>query len=96
MRRSHADSGAGALAALAARARAATDAYDDRHDGGVDARCLASEAASKLDRTSRDAARDDLFAKGQSRRIWAELYKVLDCSDIVLHVVDARDPEGTT
>jgi nuclear GTP-binding protein len=31
--------------------------------------------------------KDDLFAKGQSRRIWAELYKVLDCSDVVLEVL---------
>ena len=33
-----------------------------------------------------DMQKDDLFAKGQSRRIWAELYKVLDCSDVVLQV----------
>jgi len=31
-----------------------------------------------------DARKEDLFAKGQSKRIWAELYKVLDCSDVVL------------
>ena len=39
--------------------------------------------------------KNDLFLKGQSRRIWAELYKVLDCSDIVLHVIDARNVPGT-
>ena len=39
--------------------------------------------------------RDDLFAKGQSKRIWGELYKVLDCSDVVLEVVDARNVPGT-
>lgn len=33
-----------------------------------------------------DMRKADLFAKGQSRRIWAELYKVLDCSDVVLEV----------
>ncbi|KAJ8598072.1 hypothetical protein CTAYLR_005560 [Chrysophaeum taylorii] len=44
----------------------------------------------------KDEARHDLFAKGQSKRIWGELYKVLDCSDVVLHVVDARDVPGTT
>nr|CAB3250084.1 nucleolar GTP-binding protein 2-like [Phallusia mammillata] len=32
---------------------------------------------------------------GQSRRIWNELYKVLDCSDVVIEVLDARDPMGT-
>ncbi|RMZ75957.1 hypothetical protein DV737_g5032, partial [Chaetothyriales sp. CBS 132003] len=33
--------------------------------------------------------------KGQSKRIWNELYKVIDSSDVVIHVLDARDPEGT-
>ena len=42
-----------------------------------------------------DIKKDDLFAKGQSKRIWAELYKVLDCSDVILEVVDARDVPGT-
>ncbi len=30
--------------------------------------------------------RDSLFEKGQSRRIWGELYKVLDSSDVVVQV----------
>lgn len=33
--------------------------------------------------------------KGQSHRIWNELYKVIDSSDVVVHVLDARDPLGT-
>ena len=36
-----------------------------------------------------------LFDKGQSKRIWGELYKVVDCSDVVIQVLDARDPMGT-
>lgn len=36
-----------------------------------------------------------IFAKGQSKRIWNELYKVMDSSDVILHVLDARDPMGT-
>ncbi|KAF2344244.1 GTP binding domain, partial [Trinorchestia longiramus] len=32
---------------------------------------------------------------GQSRRIWSELYKVIDSSDVVIQVLDARDPLGT-
>ncbi|EEH41696.2 nucleolar GTP-binding protein [Paracoccidioides lutzii Pb01] len=41
------------------------------------------------------AAREPVFSKGQSKRIWNELYKVIDSSDVVIHVLDARDPEGT-
>jgi len=40
-------------------------------------------------------ARDAIFSKGQSKRIWNELYKVIDSSDVVIHVLDARDPLGT-
>jgi len=43
----------------------------------------------------RPIAKTDLFLKGQSRRIWGELFKVLDCSDVVLHVIDARNVPGT-
>ena len=40
-------------------------------------------------------AREPIFSKGQSKRIWNELYKVIDSSDVVIHVLDARDPIGT-
>lgn len=43
----------------------------------------------------RDAVRHTMFDKGQSKRIWGELYKVIDSSDVVVEVLDARDPEGT-
>ncbi|XP_076069473.1 uncharacterized protein LOC143041461 [Oratosquilla oratoria] len=32
---------------------------------------------------------------GKSKRIWNELYKVIDSSDVVIQVLDARDPQGT-
>ncbi|USP82272.1 Nucleolar GTP-binding protein 2 [Curvularia clavata] len=41
------------------------------------------------------SAREFIFMKGTSKRIWNELYKVIDSSDVILHVLDARDPEGT-
>ena len=36
-----------------------------------------------------------LFKAGQSKRIWNELYKVIDSSDVIIQVLDARNPEGT-
>ncbi len=41
------------------------------------------------------AVRESVFGKGTSNRIYRELYKVLDCSDVVIEVLDARDPMGT-
>lgn len=43
----------------------------------------------------RHARKDDLFLKGQSKRIWGEFFKVVDCSDVILHVIDARNVPGT-
>ena len=43
----------------------------------------------------RDEAFDKRIEAGQSKRIWEELYKVLDSSDVVVQVIDARDPMGT-
>ncbi|XP_063227912.1 uncharacterized protein LOC134533981 [Bacillus rossius redtenbacheri] len=43
----------------------------------------------------RDIAREAIMSAGQSKRIWNELYKVIDSSDVILQVLDARDPLGT-
>ncbi|XP_044754859.1 nucleolar GTP-binding protein 2 [Coccinella septempunctata] len=43
----------------------------------------------------KDLPRDWVMAAGQSRRIWQELHKVVDSSDVLLQVLDARDPLGT-
>jgi nuclear GTP-binding protein len=43
----------------------------------------------------RELRREDVYEKGTSKRIWGELYKVLDSSDVVVQVLDARDPMGT-
>lgn len=56
---------------------------------------------SNLEKTSGEGVdwriekKDDLFNKGQSRRIWGEFYKVIDCSDVIIHVIDARNVPGT-
>lgn len=48
-----------------------------------------------VNRVDAKMSKEAIFDKGTSRRIWGELYKVLDCSDVVLQVLDARDPMGT-
>lgn len=52
-------------------------------------------ANGKLDDGDLTIAREPVFTKGQSKRIWNELYKVIDSSDVIVHVLDARDPLGT-
>lgn len=49
----------------------------------------------KDDEGVRDLPRDWVMGAGQSKRIWNELHKVIDSSDVLLQVLDARDPNGT-
>uniref|UniRef100_A0A224XKG7 Nucleolar GTP-binding protein 2 n=1 Tax=Panstrongylus lignarius TaxID=156445 RepID=A0A224XKG7_9HEMI len=49
----------------------------------------------KEDTGEKEMVRDWIMSAGQSRRIWNELYKVIDSSDIVIMILDARDPMGT-
>lgn len=44
---------------------------------------------------AKDKVSDKRMEAGQSKRIWEELYKVIDSSDILIQVLDARDPMGT-
>jgi nuclear GTP-binding protein len=64
-----------------------------------EAKYLSGQTAEQMNDQSQDGelttAREPIFSKGQSKRIWNELYKVIDSSDVVIHVLDARDPEGT-
>ncbi|NXR97998.1 NOG2 protein, partial [Oxylabes madagascariensis] len=70
---------------LVENAEASSKSYDQGKD-----RDLVTE-----DTGVRDEAQDEIFKKGQSKRIWGELYKVIDSSDVVVQVLDARDPIGT-
>eukprot|EP00792_Barthelona_sp_PAP020_P005054 TRINITY_DN2471_c0_g1_i2.p1 TRINITY_DN2471_c0_g1~~TRINITY_DN2471_c0_g1_i2.p1 ORF type:complete len:744 (+),score=209.64 TRINITY_DN2471_c0_g1_i2:29-2233(+) len=36
-----------------------------------------------------------IYQKGQSKRIWGELFKVVDSSDVIIQILDVRDPIGT-
>ncbi|KAI7953419.1 hypothetical protein MJO28_005966 [Puccinia striiformis f. sp. tritici] len=50
---------------------------------------------SQEDEEQHNVAVDYILSAGTSKRIWSELYKVIDSSDVILHVLDARDPLGT-
>lgn len=39
--------------------------------------------------------KDLRLSAGQSKRIWDELYKVIDASDVLVCILDSRDPLGT-
>merc|ERR1719398_238523 len=70
---------------MASQSEAKGDLYDDKKD-----RDKVSDAPSVW-----AAPREWIFGAGQSKRIWGELYKVIDSSDVVIQVLDARDPMGT-
>ena len=72
--------GAENLSDLVNKVNEITDKHDEKEE-------------AKLPETDeRDAPNDYIFAAGQSRRIHAELFKVIDSSDVVVQVLDARDP----
>jgi nuclear GTP-binding protein len=57
---------------------------------------LTSETGGRLpkaDALSRDV-NNDAKDVAQRRHYWAEMVKVVDASDIILEVLDARDPDG--
>eukprot|EP01071_Lankesteria_metandrocarpae_P000910 Lankesteria_metandrocarpae@DN1129_c0_g1_i1.p1 len=70
---------------LSASAENAVETYGEgENDGSV-----------VKDKVEKDVVGAEIFKKGTSRRIWKELYKVVDSSDIIVQVIDARDPMGT-
>lgn len=75
----------GELKDFAEQAEVSAQSYNAEKD-----RDLVSE-----DSGVKDEAREEIFKKGQSKRIWGELYKVIDSSDVIIQVLDARDPMGT-
>ena len=75
--------GTDSYADLLSNATTVADKYDEKVEGLPD------------EDDARAAVREPVFEKGQSKRIWGELYKVMDSSDVVIQVLDARDPMGT-
>ncbi|BEI88430.1 uncharacterized protein CcaverHIS019_0111480 [Cutaneotrichosporon cavernicola] len=79
----------------------ATAAIDDAEDEAAammtleEAQAVKEAAREAAYGSARSLASAPIYQKGTSRRIWGELYKVLDSSDVVIHVLDARDPMGS-
>ncbi|BFG03877.1 nucleolar GTP-binding protein 2 [Drosophila madeirensis] len=67
----------------------AADEQADKYDSTKDIDLIREDTGEKK------AVRDWVFGAGGSRRIWNELHKVVDASDVLLQVLDARDPMGT-
>ncbi|RYO92355.1 hypothetical protein DL764_008143 [Monosporascus ibericus] len=87
---------------LAGESEKALDTYKDRLE---QTKLLSGNSGADVEHSGGDLqqeaedplamAIEPIFNKGQSKRIWNELYKVIDSSDVVIHVLDARDPLGT-
>ncbi|GAV86923.1 MMR_HSR1 domain-containing protein/NGP1NT domain-containing protein [Cephalotus follicularis] len=73
---------------LVKKADGSQDAFEQKYGASISAEGGEAEGF-------RDLVRHTMFEKGQSKRIWGELYKVIDSSDVVVQVLDARDPQGT-
>lgn len=99
--------GVASLADLVARAEASSKAFDEEierreEDAARRAKQAAADAPPDPEAKEgltfddmKNADRERVFDKGQSKRIWGELHKVVDSSDVVIQVLDARDPMGT-
>lgn len=91
--------GVSSLEDLAGETAKMQDTYIEKNDEGAFADGSAiprgDDTAAAEDLGLLTTSRESVFLKGQSKRIWNELYKVIDSSDVILHVLDSRDPEGT-
>ncbi|KAJ5620541.1 hypothetical protein N7510_004525 [Penicillium lagena] len=94
------------MAALLASARARATEYDDEHEDGEDDEGMDEdeEDEDEMDEDEEDGealsvpdlVSAESFTKEGSRRAFDKVFKqVVDSADVVLYVLDARDPEGT-
>mmetsp|Transcript_102918 Transcript_102918/g.266045 ORF Transcript_102918/g.266045 Transcript_102918/m.266045 type:complete len:679 (-) Transcript_102918:296-2332(-) len=82
------------LEALLERADSRAEEYGNK----VDAKSQVDASGAMRDFDNLEHAKhrkEEIFDKGTSRRIWGELYKVVDSADVIVQVLDARDPMGT-
>ncbi|CAG0912790.1 unnamed protein product [Notodromas monacha] len=77
---------ASSLEDIVSRAEELSDRYDEDKD---------RDRINNDPNLVKDLTREPIMRAGQSKRIWNELYKVIDSSDVVIQVLDARDPLGT-
>lgn len=89
--------GVTSLEDLAGETAKVHDSYLEKSDQGThdNGTPIVASDVGAIEETTFTTARESVFSKGQSKRIWNELYKVIDSSDVVIHVLDARDPIGT-
>lgn len=87
--------GVGSLEGLAEETAKMHDSYTERQEEMSSLTQNPEVEAETQDDSELTIAKEPIFSKGQSKRIWNELYKVIDSSDVILHILDARDPEGT-
>ena len=73
--------------AMVAAANKSASEYDEKQDRNL--------VKDRMALDPRPEKRQKIYEKGQSRRIWGELWKVIDSSDVIIEVLDARDPNGT-
>mmetsp|Transcript_25966 Transcript_25966/g.68097 ORF Transcript_25966/g.68097 Transcript_25966/m.68097 type:complete len:645 (-) Transcript_25966:171-2105(-) len=69
----------------------------EKYGGSKDSRALVDMSTGEAKEADVAATHvgEEIFSKGTSKRIWGELYKVIDASDVIVEVLDARDPMGT-
>ncbi|KAH0489323.1 hypothetical protein TgHK011_009756 [Trichoderma gracile] len=84
--------GVSTVADLADDTEKSMDTYEERLEQN---KLLSGNSGNDGEAESLTMAIEPVFDKGQSKRIWNELYKVIDSSDVIIHVLDARDPVGT-